>query len=1730
MKQLLRSLVLFVLFSSPFFVRATLTVTIGSSSALSGCDSICSVFNTTISGCTGSYSTVWFFYNHATSVTDSSTLPFYCFTHLGVYDVSARVTCNATGEQAYVTNSNYVTVHNSPVINFTTSSPASDTILTCGPRNVCFLNRSNSDTAGCSFTWTWIISGPDGVHYLHTSSLCYTFTTPGNYTVSLQYFAASCGCFGSETKTNFIKIQAPATACFVNSGAATFCSTPAVASYDASCSSGATSYLWHFGDHSSATTTSPTTTHSFSSPGFYSDTLYAITSAGCRTMVYLDTDVFVTSFTAGMASARDTVCSGTTVTFADSSHIGGHAFGTSFYLYHGTTAVDSVLSATPVAFAFHYPAPDSAGLFRVTEVATDSLGCTSSASRNIYVRASPVISGITADTAYKCAPILIENFHSSVFPTSGLTYQWTYDDGLSTTGSGISAPTHTYTAIGTYRPNLKVTDIHGCFDSTNAGVNLKIGSIAMVTALSADSGCVTSTHPMHVDFFSSLATPFIPFIVDSVTFGDGTPACIGSQCVDSSHDYTVGGMQHIITYWHFPAYLGGCSYVDTAKILIGGTLPNGHISHYWMNGATRMPADSVCPNTVVIFNDQCTNCTYTAWSVHADGALYTSEGATADIDTTSALYGGGTGAGVGINYMAVVNMTVNGCTIADTDYVYVFKPATGTIVATTPNCAHRDSVRFQILGATGATAYSWSFGDAGTAATTGTSVIHRYTATPPHTYTVVVIDSGGAANHYCTNTDTLVYSTGTPALTWRISNLYPCKNEVDSFFGPTTADGTPFNDYFWLFGDGSPSVHTSLASDGLMDFQITHSFTRTGIFRDSVIVRNSSGCRDTAAVKTVTVIAPVGGLSVSDTLICVGSLVYFRDLNTDAYASIANPHHWTFNAGPMVTTSAIPSTALGVDGGHGYGTLHSGDTSLAFDTRGYFHIVLTDTDNHHCSSLDRALVHAVKPHAYFTSPDSAFQMCIGLSIPFTDTNTHCTYSWNYGDGTGWSTPSTSAQTSTHTYTANGTFTVKCAIFSDGSYGYPAGCSDTFTRVGYIRVAPLVLTSTNFGDDTLSSCPPLHVVRSADSAFNTYMWRVTPGIGTFPGPFIHTNIYANGHYNVTMIGTTAWGCTDSVTTRYTIGGPAGYMTVTPDSGCAPLAARLHFTDTGITSSSSYYIWNTCPHGAFTTTTPDTTIYYTGAGVFCAPTVTIQNGACAVTIPYNNVVTVFPRPVVTLTHLAPICYGHDTTLMASGADNYYYWRPSATDLSSYSSDSSSVSLHPTTTTTYTVTGVTLHGCHDTATTTVTVIPLPTVGSITGLTDVCIGATITVADAVSGGIWSRSNSYATITSGGVVTGISTGIDTIIYTVTGSGCTNRATRAISVNPPPSVDTISGPSSVCSGSVISLTDASTGGAWSTTNAIATVDVATGVVTGVTAGHDTVVYTITNVCGVAIAHYPINIVPSVLPAVTIYNPTDTFCALGPITLYANVTAGGASPYIEWRKFGVFVDTGYTYTMSPSYGDVIKCILYSDAQCRLLDSTNDVTTLHITMPFTPYVSIHASTDTIAYAGQIVTFTATTTYGGSSPTYQWFLNGGAISGATSNTCSVETYSNDTVYCIVYSSLPCVRPGDTVSNTIVVHTERLAVNTLSSGSSSISLYPNPNNSTFQISGKINVGASNSNIEYEISNISGETIYQAKIPANNGKINEYIELNNKIPDGIYILRIHSDTKSEILHFVVQR
>src|SRR5262249_38993775 len=122
-------------------------------------------------------------------------------------------------------------------------------------------------------------------------------------------------------------------------------------------------------------------------------------------------------------------------------------------------------------------------------------------------------------------------------------------------------------------------------------------------------------------------------------------------------------------------------------------------------------------------------------------------------------------------------------------------------------------------------------------------------------------------------------------------------------------------------------------------------------------------------------------------------------------------------------------------------------------------------------------------------------------------------------------------------------------------------------------------------------------------------------------------------------------------------------------------------------------------------------------------------------------------------------------------------------------------------------------------------------------CAGSSVTLSNSTSGGAWSSSASgTAGVTSGGVVTGVTSGTAVITYN---AGASGLATPVVPVTPTPA--SIGGPTSACIPSPFTLTDAVTGGTWTTASSAVTA-AGGGVFTPVSAGTALISYTLPGGC------------------------------------------------------------------------------------------------------------------------------------------------------------------------------------------------------------------------------------------------------------------------------------------------
>ncbi|NCA77984.1 MAG: hypothetical protein EOM90_16785, partial [Alphaproteobacteria bacterium] len=176
--------------------------------------------------------------------------------------------------------------------------------------------------------------------------------------------------------------------------------------------------------------------------------------------------------------------------------------------------------------------------------------------------------------------------------------------------------------------------------------------------------------------------------------------------------------------------------------------------------------------------------------------------------------------------------------------------------------------------------------------------------------------------------------------------------------------------------------------------------------------------------------------------------------------------------------------------------------------------------------------------------------------------------------------------------------------------------------------------------------------------------------------------------------------------------------------------------------------------------------------------------------------------------------------------------------------------------------------------------------------------------------------------------------------------------------------------------------------------------------------------------------PQLPASVSIAASSNPFCIGTSVTFSAAAVNGGPLAAYLWKVNGTNVGANSsTYAYNPLTGDVVTCILTSSIQCV---SGSPASSNPIVMTGTPglpaSVAIAANPNPFC-PGSPVTFTANANNAGSSPVYQWKVNGVNAINANNAVYSYYPLDGDSVRCVMTSNLACVSSNPALSNKIVL-----------------------------------------------------------------------------------------------------
>ncbi|MBX2902997.1 MAG: gliding motility-associated C-terminal domain-containing protein [Chitinophagales bacterium] len=530
--------------------------------------------------------------------------------------------------------------------------------------------------------------------------------------------------------------------------------------------------------------------------------------------------------------------------------------------------------------------------------------------------------------------------------------------------------------------------------------------------------------------------------------------------------------------------------------------------------------------------------------------------------------------------------------------------------------------------------------------------------------TFQVTSAGTTFNWYATATSTTILGTGTtftsPPLTAstsyfveRVENGCPSQRTQVFVQVITAPDPTPANTQ--ICAGTTANINSNISNAFTVNWYDAPSAT-TPIFTGSIFTTptlNSNttyyaqtvvnGCPSARVPVTVTVVTPPTAPTVSDTTICAGQTA---TLNATAPSGVSFAWFTAATGGTAVFTGNPFTTPV----------LNNNITYYAEAQIGS------------CNSTSRTAVTITVNPAPVATASSNSPVCEGGDINLSaNTTAGATYVWSGPNGF------TSAQQNPSLNTVS--------LNSAGSYSVTVtanGCSSTSAVNVIVNPLPVVNTSYNA---PLCEGSDLNLAVSA-TANATYIWSGPNGYSSAQQNPTITSVQLSqaGSYNVTV--TSAQGCSATGSVNVIVNALVNLnvtAAATPSTLCAGQSSTL--SATGATN----FNWsNGLGTGATHNVSPTATTTYS---------VTATDAATGCSAVANTSVTVNPLPIVSINaSQTTLCENGTVTLTANGAGNYTWNTQETTAI---------ITVSPTATTSYTVTGTDANGCSSTATQSINVL---------------------------------------------------------------------------------------------------------------------------------------------------------------------------------------------------------------------------------------------------------------------------------------------------------------------------------------------------------------------------------------------------------------------------------------------
>lgn len=738
------------------------------------------------------------------------------------------------------------------------------------------------------------------------------------------------------------------------------------------------------------------------------------------------------------------------------------------------------------------------------------------------------------------------------------------------------------------------------------------------------------------------------------------------------------------------------------------------------------------PINVVAFAINSTVCAGNTSTLIAAGALTYS-------------WSGGVINGVGFAPVAtgvysVIGTDANGCTGTNTVAITV-NPAPSMSVSGPNSVCSGSAIT---LSASGANSYSWSTGSTASAIFVAPTSASSYTAYGFNTF--------GCSSSMVKSINVL----SLPSVSASISSNSICAGY------PVLAFASGANTYSWSGGvqNGvafTPSVTTTYTLTGTDLNACSNYFITTVSITPSPVISisgNTIVCPGNAVSLsasgansyTWSTGSTATGISVSPSATTVYSITGMNasGCTSNAFKTIV------VSALPTVSISAtntsvcdgVPVTLVAVGGASTYTWLPMNVNPLYVTVTPSINTTYTllAANAAGCSNSTSILIGVnAAPNISVSSPTS---ICSGYALNMSASGA-VSYTWNTG-------------ATTANVALNPTASAVYTVVGTGSNG----CLKTTYQSVVVDPLPIVGAGSTSSVLCLGS-----QVSLIGSGATTYTWLPMNTVGAF----VNVSPTSNSTYTVT--GKNNSGCTNTAVVSVTVN-PLPVLSV---NGAGNLCAGN--SSTLVVSGANTYTWSNSTNAASVVVSPALSTTFVVSG-------TAANGCVGST---NAAVNVLALPNITVIGTNSVCAGSPAILVAGGANNYVW---------SIGGNTPSISINPTVSTAYIVTGTGSNGCTAILSGTIVVEALPNVAATSSSSMVCSGAAVTL-------IGSGANTYTwlPVNSNAALSTVNP-IASTTYTLIGktlSACSNSTTVNIAVSQSP-ILSISGNTSICNGQTATLT------------------------------------------------------------------------------------------------------------------------------------------------------------------------------------------------------------------------------------------------------------------------------------------------------------------------------------------